>query len=317
MHADLLSALPPELSVHVAGYLTLADAHALAGTCRDTPVAASAVLEPERRALRIILDDAAWGADAADLLRRVGTGRLCRAWGLSEARPYAALCAHLGRRLGRQDDGAAALPFALATFDAPGSVGIVLGSGWWDTEAPMLAAAAAAAAHRAGGPRVLTFRPKRMASGRRWYAMGDVDVGSPLYLYEKRQGITRPVFVIDASQIYVPDHSAAMSWLATPHMHDFGSVMGVYTSQMALCLMGGCVGRLREARFVAISRAGSSAVGAEWLLAQYFGAPPDDKDGRAALLLCLRTLAPDEWLVLDGWRRRWCRWTPPPVAGGR
>ena len=293
---DLLSALPAELSVHVAGFLTLADAHALSLTRRDTPVAASEVLRIERVACGRL----AAGPGAADLLRRVGIRRLRRAWGLSEARPYAALCSQLERRLGRAltapDDGPDAVPFAIATCDAPGSLMLVYGS--YQTGRTVLLRAAAGTATDATGRRPALLRSPEETVDPCWTETADVVAAAA---WSEVEGTDARLLVSDNRfQVESVYTRGLYEQLADAQLGDVAVALSRWGFDFFV------PGVCRSARIVAL---GGSNIGARLVgeACAHLDLSPLE------LLAHLASLVPGEWLVVDGWRRRWHRWTPTRV----
>ena len=288
-----LSALPPELSVHLAGFLTLADAHALSLTQRHTPVAASEVLCGERVAHgRLVARP-----DAADLLRRVGLRRLCRAWGLSDGRPHAALCNQLQRRLGHAPDesggGLGEVPFAVATCDAPGSLTLVYGANGPD-RSRMLRTAAGIAADATGRRPALT-RPPGENLDRRWA--------------HDTTAAWRAVEKTDA-QLLVHDPLCLREdeWMCECERE---LEAGLSVALAYWCFSSLRRSSLRRARTVVVRDV-------RCVLGLDAGHPMDaylgqtlDTDARRELRAYAASLKSDQWLVIDLWLRRWQRWTPP------
>ena len=291
---DHLSALPAELSVYLAGFLTLADAHALTLVCRDTPVAASEVLRGERVAYGRL----AASPDASDLLRRVGIGRLRRAWGLSRARPYAALCSQLERRLGRaltaSGVGAGKVPFAVATCDAPGSLLLVYASCQSDTTA--LLRAAAGIATDATGRRPALLRSPEGTVDPRWAATADVVAAAAW----------SEVAGTDA-RLLVSDHITQVESVHARGLYDqlVDAQLGDAAAALSRWSFAGLVpGVCRSARIVALGDLGAGDRLIEEVCAHLDLSPGELRYHLMPLALN------NEWLVVDGWLRRWHRWMP-------
>ena len=291
---DHLSALPAELSVHVAGFLTLADAHALSLTHRDTMVAASEVLHGERVAYgRLVACP-----DAADLLRRVGIGRLRRAWRLSDGRPYAALCSQLEGRLGRALEASGGeVPFAIATCDAPGSVMMVMGANEFDGRGLLRTVAAISQTATGRLPVVPhSFAPE---DRRRWMPLGS----SKDVLWRDLNGVDGRLLAVDDAHGILLCHTTIMTWwVAPPPARDGAIVFNVYGHSTAgrelhhsarICALNRCVRNLHHVKKACTHLD-----------------PPPGEDELRELRAQLASLALCEWLVIDGWQRRWQRWTP-------
>ena len=284
----VLAALPPELSVHLAGFLTLADARALALTCRATSVAAAEVLCGELAACRRL--DAC--PDAADLPRRVGIGRLRRAWALSATRPFASLCAQLERRLGcaldAARDGPGAVPFAIATCDAPGSLMIVRRPDQ-SGQTTALRAAARIAADATGRPVALLPSPGKRVK-RLWR-----DIATAAGPGAEKSDAQLLVFDLDTEYSDI----GCMCGRAS----DTGQAVAIghwFTHQIKD--VPPCNARVIVTRGKASSR-------------RFIVEVCSSRDlpfREIELVDVAATLAPDHWMVIDVWRRRrWHRWRPP------
>ena len=344
----MLSQLPPELSAHVAQYLTLSDALALSLTRRDTPVAACEVLDGERSARAHIMAC----AESADLVRRVGMRRLCRAWKLDDGfRPYAALRSQLERRLRHlaaltlrvdadaaptadvraptagvraptaDDDAPFGLatcdaPFGLATCDAPGSVLFVYG--WPGSNRGALLRAVAAVAFGATGRRATVLhrpidqatidrgRPYDVVIDRRWDGVGrysdvpwDELDGGPRFLvadglYNVHSSHMRALR--NMARLGFPgDDAVAVTWdCPFPHEDEIAIVT--------------------RARTVAIphTHVASPSEPQEpiWFTFYHLRPPPTEAE-TGELLRLLASLRAGQWLIIDGWLRRWQVWSPP------
>ena len=301
----MLLALPDELSVHLSRYLALPDASALARTCRATPVAAAEVLAGERRTRACLVAD----PDAADLLRRVGVGGLCRAWGLDATRPYAELYAHVLRRLDPDayfdDYDPYGLPFALATCDAPGSVTLVYDARRRDRRALMCALAGVVAQGTTGR------RPVAIGLGAE-LLRAHLDAALPA---TAAGGADPSLMLVEYS---AKRHYDATSWhvlvgALTDHRRRGGAVVlhrKRYDPRLWAELKSGFT---REVRTIVIPSGPDDvrSVFPHLLYSRCF-APPLGMHESRDLWWSIASLAPHQWLVVDVWRRRWYRWSIRP-----
>ena len=301
----LLDGLPAELAAHVAGFLAVADARALACTRRDASSVASEVLDGERRALCRLTEAAPWGPDVADLLRRVGAGRLCHAWALPGHRPHAELCAHLARRLDGLRVGRAAapvdVPFGVATCDVPGAVTLVIGEDGMGKS--MLLRVAAAIAWEATGRRASVLRVAGSAwDDGLWEAAGT----APGSLWSDDETHSERLTLVD-------DTHWCADWVMT-RLVERASSPAPRTDVGGTVVSTGPVPShaIRQLRRTARVVAASRHIGHYDVsdLCVHLEPPPDGRELRE-MRRQLASLADFEWLVIDGWCRRWQRWTPP------
>ena len=292
--SDLLGTLPEWVAAQIVDYLPLADVGALARTRRSAPAAASRVLCEEGGARLALVAD----GDMAKLLCRVGTENLCRAWHACPVRPYAALRAELRRRLPTTAPECAegAVPFGIATCDAPGSMTIVLGLPGSNLAAPLNAAAG----HVCPSPPADAAdddRHYRCRSAQEWSAM--TAPGAPRLVVA---GLTRTY----------PQYRAWLAEAADACCDGRSFVLGVsWAAETALPTLG------RRVRSVVVDwfayRSMRNVYPAPITrLCAHLDAPPTELE-RHALDDTLRDLRPYEWLVIDGWLRKWQVWSPPPV----
>ena len=293
------AALPPELASH----LSLTDARSLVLAWRDAPAVARTVLDGERRARCRLLAH----PDVADLVRRVGFWRLCRAWKVSRHRPHAALCAQLERRLGRplsaptSPPPEGAVPFCVATCDAPGSR--LFAAGDEGSGCSTLLRALAAVSNAAAGRRAtVCVSPARPVS-RCWWdaAVADVVVADAWCSPEPR------LLVVDHLYRLAPSHMEALVERSRAG----------YAGDDAVAAASWCGHEhlARHARTVALNcsarwRRKPDPYGHGNLAAIHLDPPPSDAE-RDDLLRRLKALRGREWLVVDAWLRRWEVWTPP------
>ena len=321
----MLSELPPELSAHVAQYLTLADALALALTGRDTPVAASEVLDGERHAYL----DLTGRTESADLLRRVGMPRLCRAWGLNRHRPYAALRLQLEERLwymamltahADADNAPAAAandtptagvgaptaagdraPFGLATCDAPGSV--LFAVGHRSSNKDELLCAVAAVASVSTGRRATVLRRPNDAAAIGHRSLGDMGRYTGV-LWDELEGGPR-FLVADGLYDIHESHVHALTAMARLGFPGDDAVAVTWTwsspptDELEIVV---------HARIVAIAYTPCRLP--EFLRYAFYHLRPPPTDAEATdLLRLLESLRAGQWLIVDGWLRRWQVWS--------
>ena len=307
----MLSELPPELLAYVAQYLTLADAMSLVLARRDMPVSAYKVLDGERR----VYLELTGRAESADLLRRVDMPRLCRAWGLDRHRPYAALRLQLERRVRHlaaltshadaedapmADDRA---PFGLATCDAPGSVLFAFGRRRSNKNA-LLRAVAAVAFGATGRRATLLRHPDDAITDRRWHDVGpyagvpggETD-GGPRFLvadglYDVHESHMRALTAM--AQLGFPgDDAVAVTWAWPFPLTDE-------------------IGIVNHARTVAIGHTPRAPSELVRFAFHHLRPPPTDAEA-GDLLRLLESLRAGQWLIVDGWLRRWQVWSPLDV----